>query len=309
MIGRRPAAAAEEIDSRSGEGRPVLGEGCGIHVEEGLLPFESGETGIWLGGQRNGGVGFHGLDEGQHGFRAGGAVAADGIGAETLQGDQGRNGIGSVQGTAAVFIGQGDNRKGRAGFLDGQEGRAGLLNVHHGFDDEEIDPAFRQSPDLFRKSGDGFFKGEVAEGFHEMACRADISGDEGPGSGGTPGKAGQFPVDFVNRLRSVLGELEAVRPEGAGIDDIRASLPIGPVNVFQNCGMFQAPQLGADPAGHALFLQLRSRGAIQDEDFLFEQATDCFLGLHEIPFLCRGLRSFSMCFRSVFLACEGRPCQ
>ncbi|OPY14357.1 MAG: hypothetical protein A4E66_00419 [Syntrophus sp. PtaB.Bin001] len=84
VIGRRPAAAAEEIDAGGSEGRAVDGESFCIHIEEGAFPFEPGKTGVGFGGQGNGGVGLHSLDKSEHGLWSGGTVAADGIGAETL---------------------------------------------------------------------------------------------------------------------------------------------------------------------------------------------------------------------------------
>ncbi|OPY14358.1 MAG: hypothetical protein A4E66_00420 [Syntrophus sp. PtaB.Bin001] len=116
-----------------------------------------------------------------------------------------------------------------------------------------------------------------------MSCGTDITGDEDAGTDSAPGNPGQFVVDFPNLLCApVLRELIAVCPEGSGVDDICAGVSIGLVDIREDIGMFQTPQFRAYPAGHSALLQLGSRGAVQDQDSLFQKAANCFLGFHRI---------------------------
>ena len=111
MFRRCAAAAADHVGTSRGELSSVRGKSFGIHIKNCFSTFQARDSGVGFSQKRNGRVWFHRRDKFQHFFGPGRAVAAYGIGTQTLQGDEGTYRISSAEGVAVIFIGHGYNRK------------------------------------------------------------------------------------------------------------------------------------------------------------------------------------------------------
>ena len=275
MRRRGPAASADQIDAGFDKGFPEGRKILRRHIEHRLFADQSWHTGIGFGKQGNPGPGFHGGNQGHHAVGSGRAVAAHRIRAETLQGNQGGHRIRPVERTAILLVGHGDHRKQIGRLPDGDQGRPRLLNVHHGFNHEQINTTLQKSPNLLLEGMDSPFKFQVAEGLDKMAGGTDIAGDESFPAHGRPCQQSHLLVDLPHIFDAILAEFETVGPESAGIDDFRSGLCIGPVNLLNHFRMIEAPDLRTDTGRHPALLEFRSRRSIQDQD-LFLQKADYF---------------------------------
>ena len=212
---RRTAAAAQEIDTGCRKAPAECGKGRGIQFEDRLLPDQPRQPRIRFRHEGYPCVRFHRGDRPEHGIRPQGAVAADGIGPEALEGDERREGIGAVEGPAVLFIGHGDDGKAIGEFPDGDQCRPRLLDIHHRFDSKAVDAPLEEARRLLPKNRHRLFKGEIAEGLDEMTGGTDIPRHEALRADGTFGESGQFPVRLADVRKTVLSHLDAVRPKVA----------------------------------------------------------------------------------------------
>jgi len=270
MRGRRAAAAAYQVDAGLSKALAERAECRRGHFEDRLAAREPGNPRIGFGGQRHGCVWFHGTDEGKHGVRPGGAVAAYRIGAEALQCDQGGHGVGPAERPAVRFVGHGDEGKAVAAFLHGDQGGPRLLDIHHGFDDKQIDAALKEPEDLFFENSHRLLKGQIAGGFDEAAGGSDVAGNESLFPHGGSRQPGDGPVDLPNVFDSVFAQFQAVGAEGACINHIRTGQCISTVDLLDNLRVLDDPGLRADAGRHPALLQLRPHRPVQNEDLILQ---------------------------------------
>jgi hypothetical protein len=274
MRGCRAATAAHQVDAGLSKAPAERGEFRRGHFEDRLAVHKSGKPRIGFGGQRHSRMGFHGLDEGKHGLRPGGAVAAHRIGAEALQRDQGSHGIGPAECPAVRLIGHGDEGEAVTAFLHGDQGGPRLLDIHHGFDDKQIDAALQESQYLFFENRHCLLKGQIAEGLDKPARGADVSGNKGLPPHGGRCQPGDGPVDLPDVFDSILAQLQAVGAEGAGVNNIRTGVRVRPVNFLDGFRVFDDPGLRTDAGRHSALLQLRSHRSVQNEDLVLQKIYD-----------------------------------
>ncbi len=223
---------------------------------------------------------FHRGDHPEHGVRPQGAVAADGVGPEALEGDERRDGIGAVERPAVLLIGHGDDGKMIGELSDCNQCRPRLLDIHHRLDDEAVDAPFEESLRLLPKERHRLFKGKIAEGLDEMAGGADIPRHEPLRADGPFRNRGQLPVRFTDVCETVLSHLDAVRPEGCAVHDIRPGLTIARMDLGNRRRVRKTPGLRANPRGEAPLLKLGPHGTVQDQDLFPQKSGDSSLVFH-----------------------------
>ncbi len=140
VVGRGSAAAADDLraggDGFAGEAGHVFRR---AEVDVAALDG-AGHAGIGHGGEGKRGGFAHGLNGGEHGGRAGGAVDADGACAPLGEQGGGLLGRGAVEAVAFVVDGDHDQHGQMGGhFARGDESFAGLVERGHGFDDEHVE--------------------------------------------------------------------------------------------------------------------------------------------------------------------------
>ncbi len=281
MSGRRAAAASQQVGARRGQLPRAGGKACGIHVEDGLQPFEPRQAGIGLGQERHRGERLHGGDIFRHLFGTRGAVAAHGIRAQALQRNERRFRRRSAQRVPVAFKGHGSDGEDVAQLFYRQQGRTRLLNVDHGFDHDQIAAPVDQAARLFVERVHGLLKGQRAERFDEQAGGPDVAGDQRFPAAGLPGLERQFPVDRSGVFfHAELLELEAVCAERAGVNHPGAGFCVGGVNVLNHRRIFQAPDFRTDPGRHSSFLQLGARRSVQNDKLFLKETFDFLIFCH-----------------------------
>ncbi len=195
----------------------------------------AGHAGVGHGGDGQRGGGAHGLDGGEHGGRAGGAVDADGICAGLREHGRGVRGRGTVEAIAFVIHGDHDqNGKLGGGFARGQQRLAGFIQRGHGFNDDEVDAGGGECGDLLAECGARLVEAGLAQRLEGHAQRTYGASD--PGFAGLlfaqmgDGLFGQAHAGCIDvghfAGEAVAGEAEAVGAEGIGFKDLGAGLEV-----------------------------------------------------------------------------------
>ena len=258
------AAAAEDGDPQRQRRNHGLGE------------FRRGD-GVFAGGRvRKPRVGLQNDGEGgpfsqllHHGKQllgTQGAVEAQGVHPETLQG-QGHGGdCHPHEGPARGLKGHGDP-DGKIGVLSGgQDGGLHLVQVAHGLKDHQVRAGLLPGHYHLPKNVIGLIEGQAAQGLQQLADGAHIQGHlhrtvSGGGSGGADPPGDQLP-----RGVAAFFHLETVRPEGVGVEDIASGLHVLTLDGGDRLWMGQVPGLRQLPHGKPRCLEHGAHGTVQQDD-------------------------------------------
>ena len=190
---------------------------------------------------------------------------------------------------SGAFFGVGELRNdGQAGKrADRFDGQQDFLDVGKRFEDEEIDAALFERQRLFVKNGQDLIRLRMAR-LHTDAERTDRAGNQNFARGGFARFAGNFHAAAVQALHFVAKaercELEAIRAEGVGLDDLRAGFDVRLMHAKDRFGLGGVQLIEAALRAHR-FVQHRTHGAIGDEDGIFQPLVEV-LNFHGSIFLC-----------------------
>ncbi len=284
--GRGPTAASDDRDAVAlDELAEDVGELLGLLGEDRLAVRA-------LEGQAGVGDAVHGLARGlgqeadrvAHVLGAGGAVQADHVDLQCLEGGQDGADVRAEEHLAAV----GEERDGA---LDG-DGAARLLErlagAEHGgldledvlgrLDDDQVRATVDQAAGLLVEHGHELGEADLAEGRvvagGEEAGGADRAGDEAALARGLARDLGRLEVDLLRvLLQPPLGELQARGLEGVGLQHLGAGLEHRGVHALDHVGAVEHERLVAAPGEPVVVLQAqvellerRSHAAVVDED-------------------------------------------
>ena len=235
------AAAADNAHARMDRLRHGLGKFGRTQVI--VTVHRIRQARIRLGDDRQIRVGDDLPQDGQQLLRAQGAVQTDGICAKA--GQRGCHGGGSTAGeSAARFVkAHRDDDREAAVLFGSDQGGAGLLQVGHGFDGDQVSASLHASSDQLAKHVHRSLKGKGAQGFQQLPQGADVQRDPGGSAHAGLLRGGHSGThDFLHR-HTQLRQLAAVRAKGVGIHDIRAHLNILAVDGRQQLGSVEGQQL------------------------------------------------------------------
>ena len=177
----------------------------------------------------------HALDRGKYRRRSYAAVAADGIRTPLGQSRGGRLRGRAVQAVCFLIDGHHhQNRQRRSGRFCRKNGLLRLIQGGNGFDQQQIDPALRQTANLLRK---GFARLIQADLSQRLQSRA-----QGTDSARNPGLSALLVGPLVHRLARHLGagavdldhlvreaialQTQGIGAKSIGLDDLRARLQV-----------------------------------------------------------------------------------
>ena len=258
-------------------------------IENGLVPFQTGEPRVGFRHQRDPGVGLEPCHDPGHGFGPHRTVAAEGVRPQRLKTDQGAHGVAPGEGPARFVEGHGHHDgKIRRKFAHGDQRRPALLKVEHGLDGEAVHAAFQQTSDLDLVDFDAVVEGTLAEGLHQFSRGSHVAEDHRPVSHPLTADAHQMGVEFPALLfQTEFGQFAGIGAEGGRVDDIGPGLDIGILNGVDRRGVFRHPLFRAYPGRHPLAGQLGSGGPVQTQDaFSGQSGEKC--AVHGQPFRFSG---------------------
>ena len=152
------------------------------------------------------------------------------------------------------------------------DGEKQFFDVGKRFENEKIDAAFFESERLLVKNVLNFVGLGMAR-LHAEAERADRAGDQHFARSGFAGFAGDFHAAAVEALHFVgeaeRRELEAIRAERIGLDDLRAGFDVGLVHAEDGFGLGGIQLVEAALRADS-FVQHRAHRAIGDENRIFQ---------------------------------------
>ncbi len=235
MVGRGAAAAAHNLRA-GGDGLARKAGHVFRRAEIDVAALNGARhAGVGHGGQRQCSGGAHGLNGGEHGGWAGGAVDADGACAPLGEQRRGLGRRGAVE--AVAFVVDRDHHQHgqvRCDLLRGGQRLLGLIERGHGLNDEQVGARFFQGENLLGKSGSGFVQAGFAQRLKAHAKRANGAAD--------PGFAGLLVFQVLYGLarephtggvdlrhlggKSVPRQAEAVGAEGVGFKHLGAGLQV-----------------------------------------------------------------------------------
>ena len=158
---------------------------------------------------------------------------------------------------------------------DGVERRTGLVERRHGLDQEEVDPALDEALHLLAVDVPGVGEADVAERLQGLPERADRTGHERASGRGLAGDARALAVDLHDlRVEAVGPELQPVRAERVGLDDVGARVDVFLVHRAHQLGVRQVELVEAAVHEHAAGVQHRAHGAVADDDAFLETARE-----------------------------------
>ena len=225
-------------------------------------------------GEGQAGGGAHGLDRGENGGGAGGAVYANGACAPLGEQRGGMLRRGAIEAVAFVVDRNHDeHRKIGSSFTRGHESFARLVQRRHCLDDEQIRACFDQGMNLLREGGTCLFESGLAQGFEPHTQRTNRSADPGRSClfffqvGG--GLFGQFDARGIDLshfgAEAVAIEPKAVCTEGVGLKDFRARLEVLLVDGEDHARIGEIQLIEAPVDEDAAGIQHRAHSAISED--------------------------------------------
>ena len=209
-------------------------------------------------------------DHGSQRLGAQGTVNADGVRSHTLQHSH-HSGGGCPRHELSVLPKGAGHQHGEVGiFFRGQQGGLGLIAVVHSLDHNEIDTVFLAQLDRLGKDRNGVLEVKIAQWLQHLARGADIQSHKfflrsyrlrG-------GVTGVLHGGADNVVQLLCGELEDIRPEGIGIDHVRARVKVGAVDGHHLVGVGKIPSLGQLPGGKTCLLQKGAHAAVQGDEII-----------------------------------------
>ena len=264
IVGRGAAAAAEAAHAGLCNVAHAGGKAVGVHVEHGFAVFDLRQPGVGIDHDGQGGA-LHVLrGDIFHLLRPKRAVGAEGGNAEALQHGHRGGHVGAREQMAAFVIGVGDDNRQITVLFGGQHGGLGFIEVAHGLDQNQIEPAGGGNAHAFGEHVDRVLKSEIAQRTQQLAERAHVERKINrifvsciAGFG-----AGHVVVGGADDRVEVI-ELEPVCAEGVRCDHVGAGFHIGKVDLFQHGRMRQVPRFGQFARAKTLFLQQRTHPAVK----------------------------------------------
>ena len=273
VLGRRPAAAADDADVVKNEA-PRVGRHVLRRAEIDVAPLDIARlSGVRLSRQTQLRHGRHPLDRLEHRRRPDGAVDAENRRAPALQLRRELLRRRAVERVAVLFgrhlrddrpIGHAAHRVDRG---------ADLVHVAERLEDEQVDAAVGQRLRLLAEVLARFVDAGLSPRLDPDAERPDRAGDVGLAACRGGAARDPRPLD-VDRLELVgeteRAELEAVRAEGIGLDDVGAGAEVVPVNVRDELRLRQVERIEALVDEDPLRVQHRPHRAVADEHAIVE---------------------------------------
>ena len=206
-------------------------------------------------------------DHGQQLFRPETAVKAHGIHTEAAQSQpHGRNGR-PDKGPAAGLKGHRDPDRQRRVLPGREDGGLDLVQVAHGLDHDEVRSRVPSGLHDLPENVIGLFKLQGSQRLKDLPQGSDIQRDpDFFRPGGRSGAADTALYQFPYGTSDPRG-LEAVDPEGVGIEDFAPRFHIAPVDRGHFFRFRHVPELGGLAHGQARGLQLGTHAAVQDDQF------------------------------------------
>src|SRR6202521_5544481 len=228
------------------------------------------------------------------------AIRADHLNILVFQLRRGIRGADIAVGRAFFRVGElgddGQTRKG-ANRVDGEEQ---FFDIRKRFEDVEVDAALFESESLLVKNVQDLFREWMAR-LHADAQRADGAGDEDFASGRFARFAGDFHTAAVEALvffaEAERLELEAIRAEGVGFNDLRARFDVSLVDAEYRFRLGRIHLIKAALRSHGI-VEHRAHRAIGDKDGVFQPLVE-IKNLHSSCFL--SAENFAREMRSAFL--------
>jgi hypothetical protein len=155
---------------------------------------------------------------------------------------------------------------------DGERGQAAhsphrgaqLAHVAEGLEDEPVHPAFEEPRGLPREGGLRLVQPRLAVGLHPDAERPDRAEHHGPASRRLPGHPAGGRVDPLGLGReAVVGQLEGVRAEGVGLEQLRARLHVFAVDLPHQVRLPERQLVVADVQEDALAIEHRPHRPVE----------------------------------------------
>ncbi len=173
----------------------------------------------------------------------------------------------AVQRVAVLFRGHlRDDRDGRRYAANGVHRRADLVQVAERLEDEQIDPAIGQSLSLFAEILARLVDTGLAPRLDAHAQRSDRAGDISLFASRVSRQLRALDVDGVQFVGETEGsELDAVRAERVGLDDVRAGPHVLLVYFGDQIRLRQVQRVEALVDEDALRVQHRPHRAIANE--------------------------------------------
>src|SRR6266481_751131 len=185
----------------------------------------------------------------------------------------------------------------RANRVDGEEQ---FFDIRKRFEDVEVHAALFESESLLVKNVQNLFRSRMAR-LHADAQRADGTGNEDFASGRFARFAGDFHAAAVEALdffpKAERLELETIRAEGVGFDDLRARFDVSLVDAEYRFRLGRIHFIETALRAHGI-VEHRAHRAIGDKNRVFQPLVE-IKNLHSSCFL--SAENFAREMRSAFL--------
>ncbi len=247
VLGSGAAAATDDagagFDHAAGVTGHVLGTG---HVDL-AVTHVAWQARVGLGGNGDADHARQGFDRFQDAVRPHTAVDTYRICAACHEVGPEAGRIGSESGSAIVADGHlGDDRQVAFGTNRGN-GRADLIDVAEGFQQESIDSTGEEAAHLAGKGLTRLVHPETPEGLEPHSQRADGPGDCSPVAGGITREPGSGGVDALGLVgEPVACQLHGVGAEGVGLQEVGAGAEVLAMDVPNQVGLPQVQFVVAD---------------------------------------------------------------
>ena len=264
-MGRGCSAAAANVGCTSSNEAwgplPKIGR---RHREYGAAVFQVRHAGIWLYADRLIGIFRQDLYERNELFRAKGAIDADDIRAQGVQGDSGCLRVGTGDGAAIFTVGKLADHRQCAGFPGCQQRSTHFLDINGGFNDDVVSTGRSECLCLLVIRIVGILKVQVAQRFYEASGGAHGAGNLCPAADGLTYAGYGSHIDFPYAvLQSVMYELQAAGAKGICLDDGRASLCIGGMYLPDHFRALNVHKLRTLPGQQPGILEHRANGTVK----------------------------------------------
>src|SRR5271157_3054177 len=271
--------AHAEFGGFPGELRKVFGRRLRI---DDAVAFALGKAGV--GHAADADIPYVGefLENGEKRLRAQGAVGANHLDVFIFQHRRGEEWPHIAVRGALLRVGElrDDGQAGEG--ADGINRQQQFFDIGKRFEDEKIDAPLLKGQRLLVKNG----KNEIGLGMarlHADAERPDGAGDKDLARRGFPRFAGDLHAAAVQALHVVAeaegSELEAVRPEGVGFDDLRARFDVALVDTENRFRLGGVEFVKAAYRSHG-FVQHGAHRAVRNENRILQPFVE-ILNLHE----------------------------
>ena len=272
VIRRRAAASTDQANAPLGETPRVRRHVFGRRQVD-RAPFDIARpSGVGLRGQPNRRRRGHALERLEHVRGTDAAIDADEIGPCRLQRRRELLRRRAVERVAIVLDRHLRHDRQRADAAHGGNRRADLVQVAKRFEDEEVDAAVDERLCLFAKYASASSRPIRPHGSMRKTKRTDRAGDVGRPARAFARQASAGVIDLAEAIgQTERAQLDAIRAERVGLDDVSARLRVGLVHRDHARRIAQVQGIEGAIDEDALRVEHRAHPTIADEDALVER--------------------------------------